>query len=43
MAPPNIVGNDSEEVSITFHVYKPELVMDLFDDSNEDKVALSSS
>lgn len=36
----HIVGNDTEEVSITFHVYKPELEMDIFEDSPEDKAAL---
>jgi quercetin dioxygenase-like cupin family protein len=36
----HIVGNDTEDVSITFHVYKPELVMDTFDDDESDRQAL---
>lgn len=39
----HIVGNDTEEVAITFHVYKPELVMDTFDDDGADKHALALS
>lgn len=36
----HIVGNDGEETAISFHVYKPELVMDLFEDDESDKQAL---
>jgi quercetin dioxygenase-like cupin family protein len=36
----HIVGNDTEETAVTFHVYKPELEMDLFEDDEADKAAL---
>ena len=34
------MGNDSSNVAITFHVYKPELVMDIFEDDELDRMAL---
>jgi len=36
----HIVGNDSEEVAVTFHVYKPELEMDIFKDDAADVDAI---
>ena len=39
---PHIVGNDTEETAITFHVYKPELEMDTFADDEADTAALCS-
>lgn len=36
----HIVGNDSEEVAVTFHVYKPELEMDIFEDDAADVDAI---
>ena len=39
---PHIVGNDTEETAITFHVYKPELEMDVFADDEADTAALCS-
>ena len=37
----HIVGNDSNEIAITFHVYQPELQMDMFSDSESDIVAMN--
>jgi hypothetical protein len=39
----HIVGNDSNEIAITFHVYQPELQMDMFSDSESDIVAMNLS
>jgi quercetin dioxygenase-like cupin family protein len=36
----HIVGNDTEELAITFHVYQPELQMDMFSDSDADVAAI---
>lgn len=36
----HIVGNDSGELAITFHVYQPELQMDTFSDSDADSAAV---
>ncbi|MGA2125322.1 MAG: cupin domain-containing protein [Xanthobacteraceae bacterium] len=36
----HIVGNDSSTDAVTFHVYRPELVMELFSDSEADLAAL---
>ena len=39
----HIVGNDSNEIAITFHVYQPELQMDIFPDSMSDILAMDLS
>jgi hypothetical protein len=39
----HIVGNDTEELATTFHVYQPELQMDTFSDSDADVAALELS
>ncbi len=36
----HIVGNDTERLAITFHVYQPELQMDTFSDSDADVAAI---
>ena len=36
----HIVGNDTNELAVTFHVYQPELQMDMFSDSDSDIVAM---
>jgi len=36
----HIVGNDTKDLAITFHVYQPELQMDTFSDSASDIVAI---
>jgi hypothetical protein len=36
----HIVGNDTNELAVTFHVYQPELRMDTFADSESDLAAL---
>ena len=36
----HIVGNDTNEVAVTFHVYQPKLLMDLFADSEADLAAM---
>jgi len=37
----HIVGNDTNELAVTFHVYQPELQMDMFSDSDSDIVAIA--
>jgi quercetin dioxygenase-like cupin family protein len=37
------VGNNTDEVAVTFHVYQPELQMDLFADSEADLAAMDLS
>jgi quercetin dioxygenase-like cupin family protein len=39
----HIVGNDTNELAVTFHVYQPELQMDLFTDSESDLAAMDLS
>lgn len=39
----HIVGNDTNELAVTFHVYQPELQMDMFSDSNSDIVTMDVS
>ena len=39
----HIVGNDTNELAVTFHVYQPELQMDMFSDSELDIVAMDLS
>jgi hypothetical protein len=39
---PHIVGNDTNQTAVTFHVYKPELEMDTFADDETDMAALRS-
>ena len=36
----HIVGNDTEGLAITFHVYQPEVQMDTFSDSDADVAAI---
>jgi quercetin dioxygenase-like cupin family protein len=36
----HIVGNDTRDLAITFHVYQPELEMDTFPDNESDIVAV---
>ena len=36
----HIVGNDTEGLAITFHVYQPELQMDMFSDNDADIAAI---
>jgi quercetin dioxygenase-like cupin family protein len=36
----HIVGNDTNELAVTFHVYQPELRMDTFSDSESDLAAM---
>jgi quercetin dioxygenase-like cupin family protein len=37
------VGNDTNDLAVTFHVYQPELQMDMFSDSELDIVAMDLS
>jgi len=39
----HIVGNDSDEEAVTFHVYKPELSMTLYPDADADLVLCNSA
>jgi quercetin dioxygenase-like cupin family protein len=39
----HIVGNDTDELAVTFHVYQPALQMDLFADSDADLAAMDLS
>lgn len=36
----HIVGNDTKQLAITFHVYQPELQMDTFSDIESDSLLL---
>lgn len=39
----HIVGNDTKDIAITFHVYQPELQMETFSDSVSDIIAVDLS
>jgi uncharacterized cupin superfamily protein len=39
----HIVGNDSADVAVTFHVYQPELQLDTFPDNLSDLLAVASN